>query len=48
VIDSTETTRIVFSGTTVGMLVAGAEHIDAVRLRPILLTPAHQLKESPA
>jgi putative ABC transport system permease protein len=37
-IDSTKTTGIVFfPGTMVGMLVAGAEPIDAVRLQLILL-----------
>jgi threonine dehydrogenase-like Zn-dependent dehydrogenase len=36
--DPTETTRIVFfPGTMVGMLVAAAEPVDAVRLQPILL-----------
>jgi putative ABC transport system permease protein len=37
-IDSTKTTGIVFfPGTMVGMLVAGAEPIDAVRLQLVLL-----------
>jgi putative ABC transport system permease protein len=37
-IDSTKTTGIVFfPGTMVGMLVAGAEPVDAVRLQLVLL-----------
>ena len=37
-IDSTKTTGIVFfPGTMVGMLIAGAEPVDAVRLQLVLL-----------
>jgi putative ABC transport system permease protein len=37
-VDSTKTTRIVFfPGTMVGMLIAGAEPVDAVRLQLVLL-----------
>ena len=57
-IDSTKTTGLIFfPGTMVGMLLAGAEPIDAVRLQLVLLyvllayrnffSPAHQLREAP-